>query len=50
MKTETDVFGIEKSVVSPLVHAEKHDNEVAATKLLCTQFCTGTTCLCATSD
>lgn len=49
MKNDSDVFGVEKTVVAELVRDENADNGAAAT-LLCTNFCTGTSCLCATSD
>jgi hypothetical protein len=50
MKNESDVFGVEKTVMAEMVRDENRDNNVALTKVLCTQFCTGTTCLCTTSD
>jgi hypothetical protein len=42
---ETDVFGIEKTVLAETI---RHDggNDVAATKF-CTEVCTGLTCLCS---
>jgi hypothetical protein len=50
MQNETDVFGVEKTVVTPLVCEEDRDNKMATTHILCSNPCTGTTCLCATPD
>jgi len=50
MQNEIDVFSVEKTVVTPLVFDEGRDNKAVTTHILCSNPCTGTTCLCATSD
>ena len=43
---EIDVFGVEKTVLTETV---RHDSksDAAATLRLCTEICTGPTCLCS---